>query len=149
MPSPPHFNLMQCQLCQSQTYIIHVNANHEHLCETCMMGNITQNFSRHEFACKCGCGLDDIDNQIVHRLQVVRDILKTPITINSGCRCKSHNYKVGGKPASLHLEGRAIDWSVENEEKFMLAAKLLSGWSGGFHVYSTFIHIDIGRKRRW
>ena len=113
------------------------------------MGNITHNFSRHEFACKCGCGLDNIDNQIVHRLQVVRDIIGVPIIIGSGCRCKEHNYAVDGRPASLHLEGRAIDWTVEDEEKLMEAGSLLANWSGGFHHYSNFIHTDIGRKRRW
>ena len=25
------------------------------------MGDLTKNFSRSEFACKCGCGFDDID----------------------------------------------------------------------------------------
>lgn len=113
------------------------------------MGDITRNFSRHEFACKCGCGFDDIDIRVVNRLQVVRDILGVEITVNSGCRCKAYNYKVGGKPASLHLEGKAIDWTVKDEEKFMSAGKMLAGWSGGFHQYSNFIHTDIGRKRRW
>ena len=100
---------MECQRCHAQTFIIHVTEDHEHVCDRCILGNITHNFSRHEFACNCGCGLDNIDNQIVHRLQVVRDILGVKITINSGCRCKGHNYAVGGKPASLHLEGMAID----------------------------------------
>jgi len=113
------------------------------------VGDITKNFSRKEFACKCGCGFDDIDHRIVHRLQVVRDILKVPITINSGCRCLKHNYNVGGKPASLHLEGLAIDWSVEDEEKHMEAGSLLTDWSGGFRHYLYFIHCDIGKKRRW
>jgi len=113
------------------------------------LGDITRNFSRKEFACKCGCGFDDINICVVNRLQVVRDILQVPIIINSGCRCKSYNHKVGGKPLSLHMEGEAIDWTVEPEEKFMFAGKMLSGWSGGFHQYSNFIHTDIGRKRRW
>ena len=140
---------MECQRCHAQTFIIHVTEDHEHVCDRCILGNITHNFSRHEFACKCGCGLDNIDNQIVHRLQVVRDILGVKITINSGCRCKEHNYAVGGKPASLHLEGMAIDWTVEDEEKLMEAGSLLANWSGGFHHYSNFVHTDIGRKRRW
>ena len=138
---------MECQRCHRETCIIYVYE--EHLCDRCIVGNITHNFSRHEFACRCGCGLDNIDNQIVHRLQVVRDILGVEITINSGCRCKEHNYAVDGRPASLHLEGRAIDWTVEDEETLMSAGRMLHDWSGGFHRYSNFIHIDIGRKRRW
>ena len=113
------------------------------------MGDITRNFSRHEFACKCGCGLDVIDLNLVNRLQVVRDILNTPIIIHSGVRCAEHNRDVGGKPRSLHLAGKAIDWAVDDLDLMSYAAKLLYNWSGGYHQYETFFHCDIGRKRRW
>jgi len=141
---------VECKRCSTETYIIHINASHEHLCQKCYdMGDITKNFSRHEFTCKCGCGLNDIDHRIVHRLQVVRDILQVKITINSGCRCLNHNYNVDGKPASLHLIGKAADWSVEDEETLMEAGRMLANWSGGFRHYLDFIHCDLGPKRRW
>jgi len=145
---------MQCQRCPTQTYVIYVNEDHKHLCERCTVGDITRNFSRHEFACKCGCGFDAIDERIVHRLQVVRDIIQVKIDIHSGCRCKQHNLDAKGKPLSFHLaqengKAWAADWTVEDEEKFIYAGRLLSNWSGGFHQYSNFIHTDIGRKRRW
>lgn len=113
------------------------------------MGDITKNFSLWEFACKCGCGFDDIDVRLVHRLQVVRDILQVEMAINSGCRCHKHNQKIKGKRYSFHLTGQAADWTIEDEEKFMEAGRLLANWSGGFHHYSNFIHTDIGPKRRW
>jgi len=148
---------VECQRCHVQTCITHTSTNHEHLCENCIVGDITKNFSRWEFACKCGCGFDDIDLCLVHRLQVVRDILDVPITVTSGCRCKAYNYsdEVGGKPASLHLpdptdgKAKAVDWTVEDEEILMSAGRMLYDWSGGFHRYLDFIHTDIGRKRRW
>lgn len=113
------------------------------------MGDITRNFSRKEFACKDGCGLDVIDERLVNRLQVIRDILNVPILVHSGCRCAQHNADIGGKHHSLHLAGKAIDWSVDDLDKFMEAGKLLKNWSGGYHQYIDFFHIDIGRKRRW
>ena len=119
------------------------------------MGDITRNFSRWEFACKCKCGFDAININLVHRLQVVRDILNVEIEITSGCRCWDHHveiYKKLGKIPprnSCHLDGTGVDWTVEGEEKFMEAGRLLANWSGGFHQYSDFIHCDIGRKRRW
>lgn len=145
---------MKCFRCKCQTFVLHVNENHEKLCEGCIVGDITRNFSRWEFACRCGCGLDSIDERSVHRLQVVRDILQVRIDIRSGCRCKKHNYDVRGKPSSFHLvqengKSWAIDWTIEDEEKLMEAGRLLSNWSGGFHQYSDFIHTDIGPKRRW
>jgi len=117
------------------------------------MGDITQAFSRHEFACKCGCGFDDIDERLVHRLQVVRDIIKIPMIINSGCRCVEHNKNVGGAGGSYHLIGEAADWHFDiiGVNSYFRACMLLRDWSGGFHYYKRqkFFHCDIGPKRRW
>jgi len=114
--------------------------------------HITLNFKRSEFACPC-CGWDIVNPYLVHRLQVVRDILGAPITITSGCRCYKHNAtkEVGGKPGSLHLRGEAADWTVEDKELLEAAARMLHNWSGGFHYYPEkgFIHTDIGPHRRW
>lgn len=132
------------------------------------MGDLTESFSRKEFACKCGCGLDRIDERVVHRLQVARDISRIAIKINSGCRCKKHNADEGGEPNSFHLlqeDGftKAIDWCFYNSENGLLeklCTKLLDNWSGGFHFYPerilpngiiqpAFCHCDIGPRRRW
>ncbi len=114
------------------------------------MGDITENFSRSEFACKCGCGFDQINIGLIHRLQVIRDILGVPIQVLSGCRCKKHNADplVGGEPDSYHLTGEAADWTVS---EILDIAEALSHWSGGFHYYpdKVFIHTDVGPRRRW
>ena len=127
------------------------------------MGDLTETFSRKEFACKCNCGFDAINIGLVHRLQLVRDIARIPIKINSGCRCFKHNENSGGQTDSYHLRGEAIDWCFFNDEDALLeklCTKLLDNWSGGFHFYSKrvlpsgiiqseFCHSDIGPRRRW
>jgi len=128
------------------------------------MGDITENFSRKEFSCRCGCGKQDIDERLVNRLQLVRDIVGIPIKVNSGCRCISHNTKSGGASESYHLLGLASDWCLEGEDGDSLleklCTKLINNWSGGFHFYPErtlpngiiqhpFCHCDIGRRRRW
>lgn len=118
------------------------------------MGDLTENFSRWEFACKCGCGFDDINICLVNRLQVVRDIIQVSIIINSGCRCKAHNKAVGGSSVSFHLTGEATDWCFPlstSENLYFQVAMMLKNWSGGFHYYKDkrFFHTDMGRKRRW
>ena len=117
------------------------------------MGDITQNFSQWEFACKCKCGYDNIDERLVNRLQVIRDMAGIPIKINSGCRCEKHNKKVGGAPNSYHLQGLAADWrfDVKTQSMLHIFAIRLKDWSGGFHYYENdgFIHTDIGIYRRW
>ena len=118
------------------------------------MGDLTKNFSRKEFACKCGCGFDDINIGLVNRLQVIRDIIQVPIIINSGCRCKTHNKFIGGASISFHLIGDAADWCFPlstSENRYFGAVIMFRNWSGGFHYYKDkrFFHVDVGKKRRW
>ena len=115
---------------------------------------ITKNFRRKEFACRCGCGFDAIDERIVHRLQVVRDIVQVRMIINSGCRCPEHNKNVGGASVSYHIVGYAVDWSFpkdHSDNRYFETTMLLKDWSGGFHYYrdQRFFHCDIGKERRW
>ena len=55
------------------------------------MGDLTANFNRSEYACKCGCGKDDIKDELATKVQLLRNILDRPIKINSGIRCSNHN----------------------------------------------------------
>jgi len=118
------------------------------------MGDITKNFSRKEFTCKCGCGYNAIDERLVHRLQVVRDIVQVKMIISSGCRCVEHNANVGGASVSYHIAGYAADWHfplTRGDNIYFEVTNLLKDWSGGIHYYKDkrFIHCDIGKERRW
>ena len=73
------------------------------------MGDLSRNFSKYEFACKCGCGFDDIAPNLIKVLQKLRDKFGKPIYISSGCRCPKHNVEVGGVPDSQHTRGKASD----------------------------------------
>ncbi len=105
------------------------------------MGDITKNFSKHEFECNCGCGLNKIWILLVEALQNLRDAVNDKYAgaqhadftfknrenypdeikfhINSGCRCYSHNLKPvsqGGagstQPQSWHVPHRLDDYHV-------------------------------------
>ena len=65
------------------------------------MTHDTKNFKVAEFACKCGCGKNDIDQRIINMAQSLRDALGVPIRVNSGCRCEARNTLVGG--AKKHI----------------------------------------------
>lgn len=73
---------------------------------------VSKNFKVHEFACKNGNKTVKIDLELVRRLQLVRDYLKTPLLINSAYRTPSHNKRVGGNAYSLHLWGKAVDLAI-------------------------------------
>jgi uncharacterized protein YcbK (DUF882 family) len=114
------------------------------------MGDLTNNFSRNEFACNCGCGYDGISLDLVERLQQLRDYIlhnhykELPLTIRSGCRCLAHNKSVGGVKHSAHLTGEAVDIKcyASHERALILTAAIKMG----FHrigLGRTFIHLDI------
>jgi len=109
------------------------------------MGDLSPNFSRHEFACKCGCGFDTVDVATLELLEKIRsDCEDNPITINSGCRCAQYNQRVGGSKASQHMLGRAADFtakSVNPNDVHRFVESILDG-TGGLGAYNTFTHVD-------
>ena len=117
-------------------------------------GNLTRNFSRKEFACKCGCGKDDIDPKLAEMCQTIRDAAGVPVRVNSGCRCAAHNAKVGGAPNSYHTQGKAADLSCSlgaNKLYELIQALYSAGKLPGLAYclkYPSFVHIDIGGERK-
>ena len=126
------------------------------------MGDLSKNFSRYEFACQCGCGLDDINPELVDVLQQLRDRFNQPVLINSACRCHEHNEFVQkqanpnyipGSSRSQHLLGTAADIRIRNTspERVQRYAKNKYKSRYGIGSYNTFTHIDVksGPARRW
>ena len=121
------------------------------------MGDLTNNFSKWEFACKCGCGLDQIDPELVRQTQIFRNLLwiatgkEISITVTCGCRCEKHNAEVGGTPHSFHMAGMAVDITFKHVPVLVagrivyLANKLGMMKVGALGVYPdrNFMHLDI------
>lgn len=118
------------------------------------MGTVSKNFSRSEFACKCGCGFDAVDPRLITGLQALRDLADRPITINSACRCETHNKHVGGASRSYHKQGKAADIVIAGMKPAQMAAlaeKIPQFQKGAVIVYNKngFIHVDVrGKKYR-
>ncbi len=117
------------------------------------MGDLSENFSRHEFGCRCGCGFDTVDAELLVLLQQARDHFKASIRIVSGCRCAAHNTKVGGAAGSQHLYGRAADIACAGASPAELYAFFASRYPDryGLGRYATWAHIDSrsGGPARW
>ena len=106
------------------------------------MGNLSTHFSRSEFACKCGCGGNTVDAEMLMLCEDVRRIEKGPVIVSSGFRCYSHNEQVKGSSNSQHLYGRAADLLVSDPRKIYDTLCCLYPRKYGFGLYSTFIHVD-------
>jgi uncharacterized protein YcbK (DUF882 family) len=121
---------------------------------------LTKDFNRSEFDCNDGSVMpkEVLMNvqKLANQLQVLRDCLGVPITVNSGYRSTSYNKKIGGTLNSQHILGKAADITAKGYTPAQVYAKIEklinSGdmLQGGLGLYSTFIHTDIRKTRaRW
>ena len=116
------------------------------------MSCLSTNFNRAEFACKCGCGFDTIDAELIKVLQELRDYFCKSVTITSGCRCKTYSKAVGGTETSQHPKGRAADIIVKDTPSKDVYKYLNEKYPDqyGLGSYDDFTHIDTrNEKRRW
>ena len=118
--------------------------------------NATKNFLWIELQCKCGCGIRNISPRALRKLQLMREIVGKPFTINCACRCPLHNARVGGAPRSQHrctvnIQCTAFDISLTGHDKqTMIKAAEKAGFGGIGINYRTFIHVDDrGYRARW
>lgn len=72
------------------------------------------------------------------------------VTVNSTCRSKSHNAKVGGASKSHHLTGNAVDFRVHGNVSQVYAFLRSHGSLGGVkHYGGGLFHVDTGPRRSW
>ncbi len=107
-----------------------------------------RNFNRFEFECDC-CGEAPMSKVFLERLQILRDMYGSPLSINSGYRCPAHNKNVGGSSKSRHMQGDAVDISIVNmsgAQKHKLLSLITQLEFGGIGIAKGFIHIDLRDK---
>ena len=106
--------------------------------------SMVEHFKKEEFECKCGCGQNNISDELVLLLEIARKKAGVPFVINCGCRCEKHNKEVGGVEDSAHTKGLAVDISIRDDEsRFIIVSALLSQGFKRVLLYDTFIHVDM------
>ncbi len=103
-----------------------------------------------KFKCKC-CGINKIDYHVIELCKLIEYTVGFPLNVNSGYRCRKHNTAIGGAKNSQHLKGFAADLSGKDLSKLKEVCKNL--WDhkeiGGYGIYRTFVHVDMGKHRTW
>lgn len=110
---------------------------------------ITVNFKSSEFRCKCGCGKIMIAEELVQKLQQLRDRVGKAVNVNSGYRCKIQNKKVGSTDSSPHLMGVAADIKISgmtSKELAIIAEQI--GFDGIALINDQSLHLDL-KGRKW
>lgn len=106
-----------------------------------------QYFKREDFACKCGCGKNEIQDSFIAKLDDLREELGFPLKVNSGYRCPEHNRKVSGTGESgPHTTGRAADLSVDRGRAYMTVYVAMKNGFTGIGIQQKgagrYIHLD-------
>lgn len=118
------------------------------------MGDLSENLSRHEMACQCGCEFDTVDIELVGVLQGLCDFLRydmgrKPVLLITGPnRCVVHNAEVGGAPDSQHPKARAADYQIKVNGEYVDPVKIHNYLNAkypdkyGLGLYSNRNHLD-------
>lgn len=103
------------------------------------------NFTRAEFACRCGCGFDDVDHDLVRICQRLRDHFGSAFIISSGPRCRAHNAAVGGVATSKHLTGRAVDFCIKGRraKDVQPIAQVQPGIRYSYCIDDSYVHMEM------
>jgi len=121
---------------------------------------MTKNFSKEEFDCSDGSEMNIAIYhnmvKVANQLQILRNYIGKPITVNSAYRSQEYNASIGGAKNSQHIMGRAADIVVKGMSPLAVhtTIELLiekgDMLQGGLGLYDSFVHYDIrGTKARW
>lgn len=111
-------------------------------------------FKQSEFACKCGCGLNNFNPVLAVLVDSMRENCGFPFAVRSACRCIEHNKKEGGKPRSDHLTGDGIDIkATTNYQRFKIIQDAIFRGIDRIGIGRSFVHIGIRKgnpkERTW
>ena len=95
-----------------------------------------------------------ISEELVKKLEELRDALGCKIEIINGYRCKEHNAKVGGAKNSTHLLGYAADICCTVSNGIIPAKKVCCiaqdlGFKGIGYMRNNHVHLDMSPTRTW
>ncbi len=105
------------------------------------MTKLSEHFHDYEFVCPC-CNGGIVADELVLKLQQLRDTINKPIKVTSGYRCPIENKKVGGAKNSAHLLGEGVD--IQTELSTVTLAMIASKIKGiRIGIYERHLHIDV------
>lgn len=82
--------------------------------------------------------------EFIKILDIIRGDCGFAFKIDSGFRSPEHNSQVGGKQASAHLEGCAIDASIlDSAQRFAIVKAALIRGIKRIGIGENFIHLDM------
>ncbi|MBV1929056.1 MAG: DUF882 domain-containing protein [Gammaproteobacteria bacterium] len=110
-----------------------------------------KNFTRDEFACQCGCGTNEIKDELIDFAQELRNTLGFPLVVPSGYRCPNHPIEAKKATPGTHARGIAADFGVSGGKARLVTIAALGASVGGVGVNQKgsgrFVHVDVDSTR--
>jgi hypothetical protein len=112
-------------------------------------------FSEDEITCNCGCGNAYISEDLLNKLDGLRNYCGFPIYTNSIARCMKYNLEVGSSNSSSHVseedrECEAADLRMPDDavDRYILLKGVLFFFNRiGISVKDDFIHVDVSEHK--
>ncbi len=100
-------------------------------------------FKIEEFDCQ-ETGENNMQDEFIHRLDMLREQAGFPFTITSGYRSEKHSIEAKKAAGGMHTKGIAADIRVSSgAQRFLLAKLAFQLDFGGIGIAKTFVHVDI------
>ena len=100
-------------------------------------------FKREEFDCQ-ETGENDMQDEFIHALDMLREEAGFPFTITSGYRSEKHSIEAKKATGGMHTKGIAADIKVSSgAQRFLLAKLAFELGFSGIGIAKTFVHVDI------
>jgi hypothetical protein len=104
-------------------------------------------FKQSEFACKCGCGVSEMNETLIRVADRTREHFGSPMIVSSGRRCASHNARIGGVSHSRHIAnpGKAMDFCVKGESSATVLAYVQKQPEirYAYAIDGRYVHMDV------
>ena len=110
-------------------------------------GQLTEHFSKKEFACQCDCGTGKISMDLVNRLESARVDFGKGMRINSGIRCLEHNRKIGSRDTSSHIKCVAADVGCTTMGERLELLTIFLKYFTRVGINKKFIHVDVDSEK--
>lgn len=109
------------------------------------IGGRESNFRVCEFSCHDGSDEIKVSEDLIMKLQEIREHFGKPVSITSAYRTEAYNKKVGGAKSSYHVKGMAADITVtgvSNRDVAIFAESITNG-VGLYDYTGGFVHVDV------
>ncbi|MDR2233916.1 MAG: hypothetical protein LBE56_12465 [Tannerella sp.] len=110
---------------------------------------ITANFFKESEFQRCvpACSLQDMDQELMNRLDLLREKAGIPLVLNSAYRSVAHEKKMGRAGTSAHTLRVAVDIRCGTDaNRFKIVKAAIELGFARIGIAKTYLHLDISTR---